>query len=76
MHQICDWAKYHKSEFYAVTFVPMKIQTLSAPQNDCLDLAFVKEIQCSYSNWLKNYDLKRKFMIFSPVANLMHHPLF
>ena len=31
--------------------------------------------QCSCFNWLKNYNLKCKFMIFSPVANLMHHPL-
>ena len=31
--------------------------------------------QCSYINWLKNYDLKRKFVIFRPVPNLMHHPL-
>ena len=46
----------------------MKILTLSAPQNDRLNLI-------SYFNWLKNYDLKCKFMIFSPVANLMHHLL-
>jgi hypothetical protein len=32
--------------------------------------------QCSYFDWLENWDLKRKFMIFSPVANLMHHPLW
>ena len=31
--------------------------------------------QCSYLNWLKNYNLKHKFMLFSPVQNLMHHPL-
>ena len=48
---------------------------LSAPQNHCLNLIFVKDIEPIYSNWFKNYNIKRKFMIFSPVANLMHHPL-
>ena len=50
---------------------------ISAPQNDRLNLIFVKDIniKCSYFDWLKNYDLKCKFMIFSPVANLMHHLL-
>ena len=43
MHQICDWAKYHEFTFYVVIFVPMKIPTLSAPQNDCLNLLFVKD---------------------------------
>ena len=47
MHQICDWAKYHKVTFYVVTFVPMKIRTLSAPQNDRLSLVFVKNISDS-----------------------------
>ena len=31
--------------------------------------------KCSYLHWHKNYNIKRKFMISSPVANLMHHPL-
>ena len=38
MHQICDWARYF------VTFMPTKIQSLSAPQNDSLNLVFVKDI--------------------------------
>ena len=55
----------------------MKIQTFLAPRKDRLNLIFVKDIkfQCSYLDWLKNYNLKLKFMIFSPVANLMHHSL-
>ena len=31
--------------------------------------------QCSYFNGLQSCDLKRKFMTFRPVANLMHHPI-
>ena len=31
--------------------------------------------QCPHFNWLKNCVLKHKFMIFNPVANLMHYPL-
>ena len=46
MHQICDWAKYHFT-FYVVTFVPMKVKTLSTPQNDHLKLVFVKDINDS-----------------------------
>jgi hypothetical protein len=51
----------------------MKILPLSLPQND--RLCEVYKYQFSYFDWLKNYNLKHKFMIFSPVANLMHHPL-
>ena len=78
MHQICDWAKCHEFMLYVVTFDPMNIPTFSAPQNDRLEPYFCErnEYQCSYFNWLKNYDLKCKFMTFSPVANLMHHPLY
>ena len=31
--------------------------------------------KCWYLRRLKSYDIKRKFMIISKVANLMHHPL-
>ena len=48
MHQICDWAKYHEFTFYVVIFVPMKIPTLSAPQNDQLNLVFVKDKNISF----------------------------
>ena len=77
MHQICDWPEYHKFTFYVVTFEPMKMRTLSAPQNNRLNLIFVKDIDISVHILIgpKNYDLKCKFTIFSPVANLMHHPL-
>ena len=44
MHQICNWAKYHKFTFYVLTFEKMKIQTLSVPQNNCLNLVLVKDI--------------------------------
>jgi hypothetical protein len=47
VHQICDFANYHKFAFYLVTFEPMKIPTLSAPQNDRLNLIFVKDIKIS-----------------------------
>ena len=47
MHQICDWAKYHEFMLYVVTFEPMKIPTLSAPQNDCPEPYFVKDINIS-----------------------------
>ena len=47
MHQICDWAKCDKFTFYVVTFVPMSMQTFSAPQNDRLNLIFVKIINFS-----------------------------
>ena len=44
MHQICDWAKYHEFMFYVVTFEPMKMPTLSATQNDRLNLIFVNDM--------------------------------
>ena len=44
MHQICDWTEYHKFTFCVVTFEPMKMGTLSAPQNVCLSLIFVEEM--------------------------------
>ena len=30
--------------FYAIKFEPIKIQKHSAPQNDCLNLSFVKDV--------------------------------
>ena len=47
MHQICDWAKCNKFMFYVVTFEPMKMGTLAAPQSDRLNLIFVKDINIS-----------------------------
>ena len=77
MYESCKWTKYHKFTFYVVTFKKMKIRTLSVPQNDRSEPCFCKryKYQCSYFDWLKNYDLKGKFIIFNPIANLMHHPL-
>ena len=36
--------KMEKIAFCVITFDPIKIQTHSAPQNDCLNLSFVKDI--------------------------------
>ena len=47
MHQIFDLAKYIKLMFDVVIFEQMKMQTLSAPQNDRLNLMFVKDINIS-----------------------------
>ena len=47
MHQIFDLAKYIKLMFNVVIFEQMKMQTLSAPQNDRLNLMFVKDINIS-----------------------------
>ena len=44
MYQICNWTEYHKFTFYVLTFEKMKIQTLSVPQNDRLNLVFAKDI--------------------------------
>ena len=41
------FAKYYKFTFYVLTFEPMKMQTLSAPQNDCMNHIFVKDINIS-----------------------------
>jgi hypothetical protein len=43
----CDFVK-KKFAFCVITFEPIKIQTCSATQNDCLNLSFVK------GNWRKN----------------------
>ena len=41
---------------YVVTFDPMKIPTLLAPQNDCPEPYFCKryEYQCIYFIWLQS----------------------
>ena len=49
---------------YVVTFEPMKMPTLSAPQNDRLNLVFVEDINDNIH-----------ILTGSTVANLMHHPL-
>ena len=33
--------------FYAIAIEPIKVQTCSASQNDCLNLSFVKESYCN-----------------------------
>jgi hypothetical protein len=33
-----------KNAFYVINLEPIEVQTHSAPQNDCLNLSFVKEI--------------------------------
>ena len=47
MHQICDWVEYHEFTLYVVNVEPMKIPTLSAPQNDRPNLILVKDINIS-----------------------------
>ena len=47
MHQICDWVEYHEFTLYVVNVEPMKIPTLSAPQNDRPNLVLVKDINIS-----------------------------
>ena len=47
MHQICDWVEYHEFTLYVVIVEPMKIPTLSAPQNDHPNLIFVQDINIS-----------------------------
>ena len=39
--------QYHKFSFYVLTLEQMKIQTLSVPQNDRLNLVFEKDINIS-----------------------------
>ena len=42
--------KMEKIAFFVTTFEPIKIQTHSAPQNDCLNLSFVKDIYVDGGN--------------------------
>ena len=35
--------KMKKNAFCVITFDPIKIQTHTAPQNDCLDFSFMKD---------------------------------
>ena len=64
MHQICDWVKYHESTLYVVTVEPMKIPTLSAPQNDPPNLIFVKDINISVYIFLLAPKLQPKTQIY------------
>ena len=41
---ICIFFVYYVFVFFVITFVPIKIQTCSAPQNDCRNLSFVKDV--------------------------------
>ena len=45
--------------FCVITFEPIEVQTRSVPQNDCLNLSFVKDIKVSRcqkngQKWSKN----------------------
>ena len=42
--QNCKKTETETSLFWVITMDPKKIQTHSAPQNDCLNLSFVKVI--------------------------------
>ena len=68
MHQICDWAKYHNWHSSKSIWVTR----LLFCQNDSLmgGIILAKgQLDHSYTFWTM------PIMIFSPVANLMHHPL-
>ena len=47
MYQICNLAKDNKFAFYVVTFIQMKMPTLSAPQYDRRNPIFVNDINIS-----------------------------
>ena len=47
--------------FCIITFEPIEVQTCSAPQNDCLNLSFVKDMYI-VENWLEMVE-KRPFII-------------
>ena len=40
----CDFVKKTNLRFCVITFEPIKIQTCSTPQNDRLNLSFMKDI--------------------------------
>ena len=42
--------KMEKNAFCVITFEQIKIQTYSAPQNDCLNFSFVKDIHVDGGN--------------------------
>ena len=39
--------------FYAIAIEPIKVQTHSASQNDCLNLSFVKDTRGNAKKWLE-----------------------
>ena len=41
---ICSYTDFDSWAFSDITFEPIEVQTCSAPQNDCLNLSFVKGI--------------------------------
>ena len=41
--QNCKKSEMEIFAFYVITFEPIRIYTCYAPQNDCLDLSFVKD---------------------------------
>ena len=51
LHRLGFFLQNHKKTkmeifaFCVITFVPIKIQTFSAPQNNCLNLSFEKDIK-------------------------------
>ena len=46
--------KMEKIAFCVITFEPIKIQTHSVPQNDCLNFSFVKDIYVDGGNLAGN----------------------
>ena len=47
---ICSYADFDSWAFCVITFEPIEVQTCSAPQNDRLNLSFVKDIYVDGGN--------------------------
>ena len=68
VHQICDWGWNGNICGFGITFEPIKIQTCSSPQNDRLNLSFVKDIKVigkkptRYGHKMDFCQLQRSFM--------------
>ena len=48
---ICIFFVFYVFVFFVITFVPIKIQTCSAPQNDRWNLSFVKDKHLVGQTW-------------------------
>ena len=56
VHRLVFFYKKTKMEiftFCVIAFEPIKIQTCLAPQNNCLNLSFVKDIKVVGKTWLE-----------------------
>ena len=65
MVEKCPFLKL-KFLIYFVAFDPIKIQTCSAPQNDHLNLSFVKDINVACEKMTRNGDKMSKITVLCP----------